>query len=231
MALTLLGSNAGDTPLSLGVSVPANSGFILVIAYWFPIPGTFSVSDNVNTGNYKVIRAWQYPTSVTQWGLFAMQANATGDPTVALSSPDAGQLLVLGYSGLAGLLTFPASDYATNTTTVAGTAVNSGSFNTSVPAEYALGVVINSATASPNFIAASPFGSLITSQGAARTGIWETSQQFGSGMSIGTSVALTGTDGTSVTRDASVFGFYDQAIIYTPFTQTQFFVTDTIVQQ
>src|ERR1700733_12901683 len=83
-APTLIGFVQATAPQSIGVSVPANTGFIIVLANWFPVQTTFSVSDNVNAGNYQQVATWTFNTAT--WGLFYMQATATGTPTISLSA-------------------------------------------------------------------------------------------------------------------------------------------------
>jgi hypothetical protein len=229
MALTLIGFGSGNTttPISVGVSVPANSGCIIAICNWFPVQSTFSVSDNVNAGNYTQVATWVFNTAT--WGLFYKQATATGTPTISLSTAGA-QVLFTVYSGLAGTLIFPLADTANNSGV--GTAITSGSFNCSANNEYAFAYVAGTSGSPPNFTGASPFVNSPVQQSSLNKGsIWELSGTHPSGLSVGTSVGLTGTNGASITWLSYVFGFYDQAIIYTPFTQTQFFVTDTIIQQ
>jgi hypothetical protein len=217
----------GTAPTSVGISVPASSGCIIVLANWFPVQTTFSVSDNVNAGNYQQIATWTFNTAT--WGLFAMQANATGTPTISLSTGGA-QVLIFSYSGLKGTLFFPTADTANNSGV--GTAITSGSFNCSVNNEYAVAYAAGTSGSPPNFGGVAPFTAFEkTTNSNNRASLWDMSIANPSGLSIGTSVGLSGTNGASLTWLSYVWGFYDQAIIYTPYTQTQFFVTDTIIQQ
>jgi hypothetical protein len=202
--LTRLATGAGNVSVTVGASVPANSGCILAMVYWFPIPGTFTLSDNVN-GPYTLVRSWQFPSGVTQLGLFSVQANTTGTPTISASATDAGEIFYIAYSGLLGTLTFPSLDNSNATAT--GTAVNSGSFNCSVNNEFAIGIY-NGSSVTPNFTANSPFSTNVDNNASGHSGLWDTIFNFGSGMSAGTPVSLVGTN-ASDTWDAWVFGFYD----------------------
>jgi hypothetical protein len=204
-------ASASGASVTVGGSVPANSGMIMAVCWWFPIPGSFSIADNIN-GPYSAVKVWQFPTSTTQWGLFAVQANTTGTPVITPSSTDAGIVTYITYTGLAGVLTFPSSDQSQATGT--GTVINSGSFNCSVNNEYALGVftgetlaTISTVTPGPPFN--NPGIQPVVTSPSSHLSFYEVSKQDPSGLGSGTSVVLNGTLSSSDTWEASVFGFYD----------------------
>lgn len=209
MAITKAESEYGNAVSSKAFTNPCGVGdLIICIGNWSTTGGTYSVTDSVNTGNY--VQRQLVQNTVNAYGMFgvySMVCNASGTPTVSLSATNSPQrLLIIRYTGFSGTPTFPASDLS-SAQAASSTALNSGSFNTSVPNEYAIAWFNDNGGNLPPATANSPFAARMF--GTYQLNSYDTLTDFPSGMTLSTAVALVGTLGAADSWSAGVVGFYD----------------------
>src|ERR1700685_4751388 len=118
------GSAGGGPPPATTFNTACSIGDVLVcqvISESGGNPGTITVSDNVNTGNYAPLNSYVDAGTSTGIAWFFKVANASGTPTVSCteSSNQFGQLIIARYNGFLGTPTADTSmtGVVTGTTT------------------------------------------------------------------------------------------------------------------
>jgi len=188
-------------------------------------PYTCGFTDSVNTGSYSNIAAARvYLAGNTQGNLLFIPCNATGTPTLTFTTNSGtGWVFVASrYTGFLNAATLITADVSTAQGT--SSAFNTGSFNCTQNAELVIGIADNTSAITG--------GNVSSWNDRGGSGSFDTLYDR-IGLASGTSVSLSGT-GSASQWIGIVQGFYDAAGApppFTPFTQTQFFVTETIIQQ
>ncbi len=133
MAITLQdhanGSAGGGPPPSVAFNTAVSIGDVLIGVVHSESgssPGTVTVSDNVNSGNYSPLNSY-LDSGTSSWiGIFFKVANASGTPTVSVAESNNlfGKMNILRFNGFVGTPTADATMDATGPFTGATTAVS-----------------------------------------------------------------------------------------------------------
>ena len=207
MAITLsqsvLGSTSYPPPAASFVSnVPI--GDYIVCAVITPggqgNPGTVSVADSVNTGNYTVLNTYYDSTNTAYVALFGIVANAGGMPTVTatLQNGQGGQIIIADFTGFTGTITVDSA--------LVGTAEGTGTAVSLTPVTNANANELILCAAYVNFGWASSPPSGWTGASTTQTGLY-----YAVVASASQNTPFTGTLGSSAAWDVAVAGLYGKA--------------------
>lgn len=186
--------------------------------------GGASLSDNLN-GSYASFQI--VSDTSTQWYHYLawVKATVTGTPTMTAGnfSGGGGFLSIITYTGFASNANILPADTITAHAT-ASTSLSSGTVIASKNAELMFGWY----TSSVGILTVEPPAGWTNRSIPAAV---RTYDQLG--ISSGTNISMAGTYASSQNWNTGIQGFYDgfTAGPLMPFTSTQFFVTDTIIQQ
>jgi hypothetical protein len=132
MSLSVVtGVHAGSSTPSVTLSGSVGVGqVVLLFATGGGLPGTATVSDNVNTGNYSVLASFVAQNMMIFWKI----ANASGTPTISMASAGGfTDIWGMGVTGFAGTPTADTSINATATGTSTTPTINATSnFNNEI---------------------------------------------------------------------------------------------------
>jgi hypothetical protein len=217
MAITLADSaggfgNVGDPPPSQALT---NAGMAigdvltcLVYLNQTGSPGTQTVSDNVNSGNYTLLNTQSDAGSSSRLYLYSKVANATSGsaPIISVSQSNAqfGHLCVARFTGFVGTPTVDASLATNKFNSVSTTAVSC----TPITTDFNTELLICGAFYGSSIFPSVPTGwTTITSDGATFYAVVPTS---------GTNQSFVGTLNTAIAWQTIFAGIYDNTVVIAP---------------